>query len=72
MDVYGEAREIGRTHLLRLAKEQDVSIGEATAAIAQACEVAGNFAAMAGDYPIRKATRQHLKCLIDGNVARVG
>lgn len=72
MDVYGEGREIGRAHLLRLAEEQDVPTAEATAAMDAICAVAATFASVASDYPVRKATRLQLKRLINENIARVG
>lgn len=72
MDVCGEARSIGRHHLLRLANQQDISKSEAVTVMDQVCEVAGRFAKLAEDVPVRKATRQQLARLIAENRHRVG
>lgn len=71
MDIHGEARAIGRDHLMRLAEDQGVSPADAGLAIEQACEVAGGFAAMAEEYPIRRATRQDVQRFVDANAARM-
>lgn len=71
MDVYGEARSIGRSHLLRLANEQGVSKSEASAVMEQVCEVASGFATLAEDVPVRKAARQQLARFIAENQLRV-
>ncbi|MEG2804743.1 type II toxin-antitoxin system HipA family toxin [Stenotrophomonas sp.] len=72
MDVYGEARHIGRALLLRLAAEHDVPTRLATGIIEQACDVASGFAGAAADYPIRKATRQGIAGRLKENLARMG
>ncbi|WP_211914186.1 type II toxin-antitoxin system HipA family toxin [Xanthomonas arboricola] len=71
MDVYGEGRAIGRSHLLRLAKEEGVKSKIANALIDETREVAEQFAQIAAQYPIRKATRLELTGLIAANVARL-
>lgn len=72
MDVHGEARSIGRSHVLRLADEQGIPKSEAAAMMGQVCEVAGRFAALDEDVPVRKASRQQLARLVAENRLRVG
>ncbi len=71
MDIYGEGSAIGRSHLLRLAHEEGVKSRTAVSLIEGACEVAGQFAAMAARYPIRKTTRLELAGAVAANVARL-
>jgi len=71
MDVGGEARNITRSQLLRLAHDHDVAGSTATAAIDLTCATAEHFATLAADYPIRRATRQQINTLIGANLRRM-
>ena len=71
MDVYGEGKAIGRSHLLKLAQEEGVKLKTAVYLIDHALEVAGQLAVMAGRYPILQATRSKLGQLIAANVTRL-
>ncbi|WP_085656115.1 type II toxin-antitoxin system HipA family toxin [Pseudomonas sp. B11(2017)] len=72
MDVMGEALEIGRKSLLRLAEEAEIPAGSAGDIIDRMCNVASQFAAMAEHgYPgvITRETLQAIQDRIDENIA---
>ncbi|WP_085637252.1 MULTISPECIES: type II toxin-antitoxin system HipA family toxin [unclassified Pseudomonas] len=72
MDVMGEALEIDRKSLLRLAEEAEIPAGAAGDIIDRMCNVASQFAAMAEHgYPgvITRDTLQVIQDRIDENIA---
>ncbi|WP_423380578.1 type II toxin-antitoxin system HipA family toxin [Burkholderia sp. LMG 32019] len=72
MDVMGEALEISRTHMLRLAEEAEVPQAVAGMTIDGICEVAGQFADIADSMYASVITRDTLRMIqgrIDQNVA---
>ncbi|WP_197974118.1 type II toxin-antitoxin system HipA family toxin [Stenotrophomonas sp. CFBP 13725] len=71
MDVYGEGREISRSHLLKLAQDHDVPKKDAEAIIALVCDVATRFADLAQDYPIRRMTRLQIGKVIGTHLSRM-
>lgn len=60
MDVCGEADRITRTHLLKLASNNDVPASLAIDILDRVDSVASTFAERCQDYPIRKATAKHM------------
>jgi len=71
MDVMGEALAIGRTEMLRLAKEAEVSAESAERIIDRICDVAARFAAIADNlYPqlITRDTLHMIQGRIDQNI----
>lgn len=71
MDVCGEGNNPGKTHLLRLAKEAEVSRDEANRAIEAVRTVAERFTEEANAFAIRKASIKYIDALIRLNLARL-
>lgn len=74
MDVMGEALEVSRMHMLRLAEEAEVPQDIAGRIIDHICDVASQFAAIADNmYPaaITQDTLHTIQGRIDQNVARL-
>jgi serine/threonine-protein kinase HipA len=65
MDICGEGDAIERTHMLRLAAEGGVPDKAAQAAIDRMLVTALTFADRAAAYPIRRATVQQMKVVVD-------
>jgi serine/threonine-protein kinase HipA len=72
MDVEGEGRYPGRTHLLRLAASNSLDAGRAGDAIARMAAVAASVGKIAREYPIRPATRKRIAEAIGQNCLRIG
>ena len=71
MDIEGEGRYPGRSHLLRLASSNSLDPGRAEAAIARMSAVAAGIGKMARDYPIRPATRKRIAEAVGRNCLRM-
>ncbi len=74
MDVMGEALEISRAQMLRLAEEAEMSPDAATGVIDSMCDVASRFTAIAENLCPQVITRDTLRMIqsrIDQNVARL-
>ncbi|MEE1990733.1 type II toxin-antitoxin system HipA family toxin [Pseudomonas syringae pv. syringae] len=74
MDVMGEALEISRAQMLRLAEEAEMSPDAATGVIDGMCDVASRFTAIAENLCPQVITRDTLRMIqsrIDQNVARL-
>ena len=67
MDVMGEALTIGRTAMLRLAEEAEVSAEIAAGIIDRFCDVAGQFASIAERLYPQLISRDTL-CIIQGRI----
>lgn len=71
MDIEGEGRYPGKSHLLRLASSNSLDPGRAEAAIARMSAVAAGIGKMARDYPIRPATRKRIAEAVGRNCLRM-
>jgi serine/threonine-protein kinase HipA len=71
MDIEGEGRHPGRTHLLQLASSNSLDAGRAADAIARMMSVAARVGKIARDYPIRPATRKRIADAIDQHCLRM-
>ncbi len=71
MDVCGEALNIRRVHLLRLAVQGGLDQRWAEQVIEQQGDVAQSFAAQASQYAIRTATQRDIAAIIAANAARL-
>lgn len=60
LDVCGEADQITRSHLMRLAKDSDVPTSVADEILDRVDSVASTIAARCSDFPIRKATASRI------------
>lgn len=65
MDVCGEGQAVERGHLLRLASEGGVAAKAADTTIDRMLVQAATFAQRAAAFPIRRATVQRMKVMID-------
>lgn len=71
MDVCGEGRHIGRTHLLELARLGGVDLPFAKTVLDRILTVAGTFTTQAKQYPIRPATAKAIRSAIEDNRRRL-
>ena len=71
MDVCGEGRNITRSDLMKLAKDNDVGEDYASETILALCEVAGNFYKRAKEFSITKSTINDIDGLIKQNLKRM-
>ena len=71
MDVFGEARAITRTHLMKLAHAADIPAADAGHVIDRVTEIAGRFAKLATDYPIRTQTVREIVKAVEANRTRM-
>lgn len=65
MDVCGQGHAVGRSHLLRLASEGGIQRKAAEATIDKMLTQTVTFAQRAKSYPIRRATLQQMRGVID-------
>jgi serine/threonine-protein kinase HipA len=72
MDIEGEGRYPGRTHLLRLASSNSLDARRAEDAIERMTAVAVNLNRIAREYPIRPATRKRIVDAVGQNCLRMG
>lgn len=72
MDIEGEGRAPGRTHLLKLASSNSLDLARATQTIERMRSVADRVKLMAKEHPIRPATRNAMATAINANVNRLG
>ena len=72
MDVCGEARNIQRSHLLKLAEQGGLDVRWASLTIDRLLAVSASFANRAKAHAIRPVTRKHLADRIAENAKRVG
>lgn len=71
MDICGEAREPGRTHLLQLAKKSGVSTKAAEQAIERIAELSLRLKEFAEEFPVRKATVKLIEASVNRNRDRL-
>jgi serine/threonine-protein kinase HipA len=71
MDIEGEGRHPGRTHLLQLASSNSLDAGRAADTIARMLAVAATVGRVARDYPMRPATRKRIADAVVQNCMRV-
>ncbi|QOW24034.1 type II toxin-antitoxin system HipA family toxin [Lysobacter sp. H23M47] len=70
-DICGEGRAPTRKDLLRLADEAGIDTREALDIIARCVDVAGHFKVMAGEFPVRTGTVDHITGRIEANRRRM-
>lgn len=65
MDICGEGRAVGRSHLLRLATEGGMATKTAGATIDRMLALAASFPQRVAAYPIHRATVRRMTAMID-------
>lgn len=71
MDIEGEGRSPGKSHLLKLAATNSLNTSWATQTIDRMTSVAAQFRVMAKDYAVRPATRNDIAKAIEENRKRM-
>lgn len=71
MDIFGEGRTPGHSHLMGLAEDTDLDLGTCQKIIDQVIQVAKKFKSEAQNLPIRQATINEVFSVINKNLERM-